>query len=150
MTKRKPLQRDPLALIAFIESRHAVAHAIGRSANDCVGYCLAAVEALTGRKPAARLDWSSPAAGLRIIKRYGSLEAAFDAHFERIAPALAQRGDIGGVPDADFGIHPMIVEGVTLVGPAEQGNRRQPRSAMTCAWSAVHQKTTKKAKKSHV
>jgi hypothetical protein len=34
-----------------------------------------------------------------VIKRFGSLEAAFDAHFERIPPAQAMRGDIAGVPD---------------------------------------------------
>lgn len=144
MAQRKPLQRDVVALIAFIESRHAIPHAIGRAENDCVGYCLAAVEAQTGRKVAAKLNWSSPAAALRIVKRYGSLQAALDAHFERIPPAQARRGDIAGVPDADFGIHPMMVEGTMLVGPGDRGNRRQPRAAMTCAWSAVHPKKAKR------
>jgi hypothetical protein len=33
------------------------------------------------------------------------------------------RGDIGGVLTPQFGIHPMIVEGLTLVGPGDRGNR---------------------------
>jgi hypothetical protein len=131
------LTRDIPALIAFVESRHAIPHAWGRENNDCAGYALAAVEAETGVRVARALKWRDRASALRVIARFGSLEAAFDAHFERVAPALAKRGDIAGIPDEEFGIHPMIVEGTTLVGPGEQGNRRQPRAAMTLAWSAV-------------
>jgi hypothetical protein len=47
------------------------------------------------------------------------------------------RGDIAGVPDADLGIHPMIVEGDMLVGPGDKGLRRLPRRAMTIAWSTT-------------
>lgn len=129
--------RDLAALHAFIDERHALPHAWGRYANDCVGFVLGAVQAQTGKKVAGRIRWSSRKAAVRIIKRFGSLEAALDAHFERIPPSLAKRGDIAGVPDKEFGVHPMIVEGLTLVGPGEKGNRRLPRSAMTMAWSAV-------------
>lgn len=134
------MTRDLAALIAFLDSRHAVPHAWGRRANDCAGFALAAVEAQTGVDPAPGVTWSSRAGALRIIRRFGSLEAAFDAHFERIAPAMAMRGDIAAVPDEQFGIHPMIVEGVQLVAPGDFGNRRAPRSAMVCAWSALAQK----------
>jgi hypothetical protein len=48
---------------------------------------LAAVEAQTGIAVAPELTWSTKREALRVIKRFGSLEAAFDAHFERIAPA---------------------------------------------------------------
>jgi hypothetical protein len=136
-SKGAPLARDILALIAFIDSRQKVAHAIGREANDCIGYSLGAVEAQTGIKVAPDLSWDSRAGALRLLKRYGSIEAAFDAHFERIAPAFAKRGDIAGVPDVEFGMHPMIVEGALLVCPGDRGNRRGPRSMMVCAWSAV-------------
>jgi hypothetical protein len=141
---RKSLARDFAALHAFIDSRHQAPHAIGRSANDCVAFMLGEVEAQTGKRVAARLKWSSLADAAKIIKRYGSLEKALDAHFERIPPAHAMRGDIGGVPDEDFGIHPMIVEGLDLVGPGDDGNRRMKRAAMTCAWSAAIPKSRKK------
>lgn len=130
-------ERDTAALIAFIDSRQLVPHAIGREANDCAGFALAAVEAETGVRPAPELQWSDWAGARRIIARYGSVEAAFDAHFERIAPAAAKRGDIAGVADEAFGIHPMIVEGATLVCPGERGNCRARRRHMTIAWSAA-------------
>ena len=130
-------ERDIAALIAFIDSRQAVPHEIGREANDCASYALDAVEAMTGVRAAKRLKWSNDAGARRIIARYGSLEAAFDAHFERIPSAFAHRGDIAGVPDEELGIHPMIVEGETLVGPGDRGNRRMKRRTMICAWSAT-------------
>lgn len=131
------LTRDVTALVAFIDGRHATPHAWGRRHNDCAGYALDAVHAQTGHARATRLHWNNRAQALRVIARFGSLEAAFDHYFQRIPPALAQRGDIAGVPDATFGIHPMIVEGATLVGPGDDGNRRVKRAAMICAWSAV-------------
>jgi hypothetical protein len=146
-----PLPRDVAALIAFLDSRHQVPHAWGRPANDCVGFCLDAVEALTGVAVAPELQWTSRASALRVLRVYGTLEAAFDAHFERVAPAFAHRGDIGFAPPAvtlsgapatsgPFAFHPVIVEGPTLVGPGETGLRRLPRTAMVTAWSAVRQK----------
>jgi hypothetical protein len=151
--------RDYAALVAFIDSRQNVPHAWGRRANDCAGYALDAVAAQVGFDRAADLDWSDRSEGLRVIARFGTilpdpsnptavggLEAAFDHYFVRIPPAHAQRGDIAGVPDATFGIHPMIVEGLQLVGPGDRGNRRQPRKAMTIAWSAVLPKPAEPAK----
>ena len=130
-----PCNRDISALIEFIDGRHCMRHEIGREANDCVSFALGAVEAQTGKRVAPKLKWKTLAGAARIIARYGSLESAFDAHFKRVPPSLAKRGDIAGVPDDDFGIHPMIVEGGTLVGPGENGNKRIPRRAMTVAWS---------------
>lgn len=141
--------RDIPALIAFIDSRQRTPHAWGRRENDCVSFCLGAVAALTGVTVAPELDWNSEASAYRVIKRFGSLEAAFDAYFERVAPAFAMRGDIGLAPpvlvrsgpapaSADpFSLHPMIVEGPFLVGPGDKGNGRAPRSAMVAAWSAT-------------
>lgn len=137
MTQSSPLRRDVAALIAFVDSRQNVPHKWGRRNNDCASFVLAAVEAQTGLRVAPELDWRSRAEALRLIKQFGSLEAAFDAHFQRIAPAQAMRGDIAGVPNDVLGIHPMVVEGVTLVGPGDSGNQRVKREAMVCAWSAV-------------
>jgi hypothetical protein len=131
------LKRDIKALLAFIDSHHAVPYAWGRTRNDCVGFVLGAVKAQTGHSRATRVRWSSQKAGLKAIAEFGSLEAAFDHFFVRIKPAQAMRGDIAGVPDERFGIHPMIVEGETLVAPGDKGNRRCPRKMMICAWSAV-------------
>jgi hypothetical protein len=128
-------RRDISALIAFIDSRQSVAHAWGRDENDCVSFVLGAVEAQLGVRIAADIHWTSRPSARRIIARFGTLEGAFDAHFERIAPAFARRGDIAGVADDEFGIHPMIVEGDLLVGPGDRGNRRMKRSAMVVAWS---------------
>jgi len=129
--------RDVMALLAFIESRQVVPHAWGRKANDCVAFVLAAVRAQTGENRGRRLVWSSRGGALRVLKRLGGLGAALDAHFVRIPPAQAMRGDIAGVADPVFGIHPMVVEGEMLVGPGDRGNRRLPRRAMIAAWSAT-------------
>lgn len=137
MTKGKEGTRDVAALVAFIESRQQVPHAIGRQANDCVAFALDAAKAQTGKARAASLKWATRAEGLRIIARFGSLEAAFDHYFERVPPAHAHRGDIAGVADDALGIHPMIVEGDLLVGPGGKGNRRLKRAAMIMAWSAT-------------
>lgn len=143
----KTLQRDPAALVQFIDSRHATAHAVGTDANDCVAFALEAAYRQTGQRRAARLRWTTLAQGMRIIARFGSLEAAFDHYFQRIAPAQAMRGDIAGVPvtpardglkpAALLDLHVMLVEGATLVGPGDSGNRRLPRSCMVCAWSVT-------------
>jgi hypothetical protein len=132
--------RDFEALHTFIGERHARPHEWGREANDCVGFVLGAVEAMTGVVVAPKLKWSSEKEARKVVAKFGTLEAAFDAHFERIPPALAQRGDIGGVPDEAFGVHPGIIEGLTIVGPGENGNRRIPRRRATVAWSATQVK----------
>lgn len=132
-----PLTRDVEALLALIEERQATPHKWGREANDCASFVLAAIEAQTGRNAGGRITWSGRKGGLRVIKRLGGMERAFDRYFVRIPPAQAMRGDIAGVADPTFGIHPMIVEGETLVGPGENGLRRLPRRAMIMAWSAV-------------
>jgi hypothetical protein len=131
------VKRDIAALVAFLDGRQATPHAIGSSANDCVSFALGAAAAVTGEQRAAELEWHSAVAARRLITRLGGLEAAFDRYFVRTAPAMAMRGDIAGVADPELGIHPMVVEGLTLVGPGERGNRRLPRSAMVAAWSVT-------------
>jgi hypothetical protein len=125
---------NPEALIAFIDSRQNMPYEWGRDANDCVSFVLGAIEAQTGVRVAPKVKWTSERTAIRRIAELGGLEAAFDKHFKRIPPAMARRGDIAGVPDETFGIHPMVVEGETLVGPGDTGNRRLKRKEMTCAW----------------
>ncbi|MEO0872087.1 MAG: hypothetical protein AAFY19_09045, partial [Pseudomonadota bacterium] len=72
-----------------------------------------------------------------VARSLGGLRAVMNARLNRISPAMAQRGDIAGLPDAAFGVRLMVVEGATLVGPSKTGLKRLPRSAMRAAWSAV-------------
>jgi hypothetical protein len=129
------VKRDVEALIAFIDSKHKIPHEWG--ANDCMRFVAGTVEAQTGIDPARGLRWKSHATAISLLNKLGGIEAVLDSKFERIPPSLAKHGDIAGVPDADLGIHPMIVEGLTLVCPGDKGNARTRRSMMTCAWSAV-------------
>jgi hypothetical protein len=155
-------KRDFLALVAFLDARHASPHAWGRrEGNDCVALALGAVEAQTGVRPAVRLEWSDRASALRIIRKYGSLEAAFDAFFDRVPPALAKRGDIAAVPAGIIagpcareatliGVHPMVVEGPTLCSPGEHGLVRAPRRLATIAWDAMSARANARRKKASV
>src|SRR5688500_17504386 len=104
MPAKPPPDRDIAALTAFIDSRQTMPHELGRSRNDCVSFVLEAVKAQTGKGVASDVRWSDPKGVAQGLKRFGGLEAAFDHYFVRVPPALAMRGDIGGVPDETFGI----------------------------------------------
>lgn len=110
-----------------------------RFGRECVGFAGACVAALTGRDPLADLPrWRTRAEALAIAADLGGLEAAVDARLAgRVAPALALRGDIAGLPDPLLGVRLMVIEGETLVGPGRRGLERLPRRAMTIAWSAL-------------
>lgn len=140
------MDRDIRALLAFIDSRQNTPHEWGRDKNDCVSFPLQAVKAQTGHSRGTAFKWRDEKSALRTIKKAGGIEAAFDRYFQRIPPAMAQRGDIAGVPDDRFGIHPMIVEGDMLVGPGDKGNKRCQRRHMVTAWSAVLPAPKKKRK----
>ncbi len=128
--------RDIPALIALLEARQARGFR-WRFPRDCVSFAAACVEAQTGRDPLADVPrWRTRSEALAVAEFAGGLEHALDARFNRIAPAMAQRGDIAGLPDPLLGVRLMVVEGDTLVGPGGRGLERLPRSAMTMAWSA--------------
>ncbi|MFC3579134.1 DUF6950 family protein [Sphingomonas hylomeconis] len=129
--------RDYDALLGFIADRRDMPFAWGRHANDCASFAAGAVLAQTGRDVIGSATWSSRVGALRVAQRLGGLPAIVTARLTEIAPAMAQRGDVAGVADDLFpgGIRLMVVEGVTLVGPAEQGTERQQRAAMIRAWS---------------
>lgn len=129
-----PTPRDHEALLALLERRARRPFAWGR--NDCVRLAAAAVRAQTGRRVLGGLTWRSRQAADALLEQEGGVEAAVSKRLTPIAPALAARGDIAGVPDDAFGIRLMIVEGTLLVGPGARGLVRMPRSAMTHAWSA--------------
>lgn len=134
------MKRDFAVWLAFIAGRTAMPHAWGRRNNDCAAFADGAVKALTGKGVLGRLAWNDERAARRTLKRQGGMEAALDARFERIATAHAHRGDIAGVPDDSFGIHPTIVEGATLCSPGSRGLKRQPRSDAVIAWNVTARK----------
>lgn len=129
------MQRNVKALIEFVDSRQNRPHEWGRKKNDCVSFVLGAVKAQTGHDRATAFKWTDEKSALKSLKKAGGIEKAFDRWFTRISPAQAMRGDIAGVPDERFGIHPLIVEGEMLVGPGDKGNKRLKRREMTVAWS---------------
>lgn len=137
------MKRDIDALLKFIESRQNTPYQWGRKGNDCISFGANAVKALTGHHWLGKLTWKDERSALRVLKLEDSVEAALDKRWHRIPPSMAQRGDIAGVPDERFGIHPMIVEGEMLVGPGERGNKRLRRKAMTIAWSATQPRKPK-------
>jgi hypothetical protein len=126
--------RNVEALLAFLAERSAMPHAIGRERNDCASFAIEAAFVQTGHDAFAGLSWTTLREGLRLLEREGGVEAALDMRFARITPAIAQRGDFAGVPDPEFGLHPMIVEGDTLVAPGARGLKRAPRRRMVAAW----------------
>lgn len=130
------MNRDIGALITLIEARLEAAFGWQRG-RDCVSFAAACVLAQTGVDILAGVPgWRSRKQALALAKEQGGLEAALDARLAPIAPALAQRGDIAGLPDPAFGVRLMVIEGATLVGPGSAGLERLPRSEMVLAWSA--------------
>lgn len=128
--------RDIPALIEMIEARTHTGFA-WRGGRDCVSFAAAAVTAQSGVDPRGNLRWNNKREAMAIIAAEGGLEAAFDRRFRRIPLALAMRGDIGAVTDAEFGIRLVVVEGAMILGVGGIGLERQPRQMMICAWDAL-------------
>lgn len=129
------MSRDIAALIALIEARSARPFGWPRG-SDCVSFAAACIEAQTGANLLAGIPrWTTRAEALAIARERGGIRKAVNARLPRIAPALARRGDIAGLPDRLLGIRLMVVEGATLVGPGRRGLERLPRGEMQHAWS---------------
>lgn len=127
--------RDVEALLRFLAERTAMPFAWGPHANDCVSFAAGAIRAQTGRRLLPDRRWSTALGAARVLKEFGGIENAVSNRLAPIAPALARRGDVAGVPDPLLGIRLLIVEGATLAGPGERGLVRLPRRMMTRAWS---------------
>lgn len=102
-----------------------------------MSFAAAAAEAQTGIDVLEGLDWCNRREALAVIKGLGGFETGLDARFDRISPALAQRGDLAGIADRLLGVQLAVVEGATLVAPGDGGLVRVSRAAMITAWSAV-------------
>ena len=99
--------------------RDAETRAFHPRAWNCSLFALAAIEAVTGRRPAVRV-------------RPDLLASADSAGFPRVAPLHAQMGDVALAPDPDrFGV--VLDAGrVAFVGP--RGLIRAPITLCTQAW----------------
>lgn len=128
--------RNIAALIDLLDARVDVPFG-WRSGNDCARFADAAIAAQTGVSVIGDWRWHSRREARDVIAAQGGFEAAMDRRLGRVPVALAQRGDIAGVPDELFGIRLMVVEGATLVGPGHRGLERMPRSEMIVAWDVM-------------
>jgi hypothetical protein len=69
-------------------------HRFAWGTHDCVRFAAGAVHAVTGQQPTA-LQWDSPAAAARLLRRVGTLAQAVGQVLPELpAPTLAQRGDV--------------------------------------------------------
>lgn len=128
------MARDLEAYLRVLEERGPVPFAWAQP-RDCISFANETVKALTGRDVLGDLRWSSFREAKAVIEAVGGLEAELDRRLTRIAPAHARRGDLGGIPDPVFGFRIGSVEGPTIAGPGSRGLKREPRTAMTAAWS---------------
>jgi hypothetical protein len=145
------VKRDYTALVAYLNERRTRPYEWGSDKNDCVSFIDGAIQAATGKSALGKLKWKSRATAISTLNRLGGMGAALDARFERIPLAQAHRGDIAGVPTEALvgipdeeakliGLHPMVVEGATLVATSETGLVRVPRNKAAIAWSITARK----------
>ena len=126
--------RDHDSLVRYLVEMAAVPFTEAGGDNDCGRFAAGAVQAQTGRNPLGKLHWTTPRGAARMLRRHGGIEGLVTALLgPPIAPSQAQRGDIAGLPEGNFGLLLMVVEGAWLIGP---GNTRAPRGAMVRAWRA--------------
>lgn len=131
------MTRSPERLIPFLEDREGwcFGYGVESRTHDCVRFVAAGVEAVTGvnRLEAIAPRWSTRIGARRALTRMGGLAAAVDATgLPRVEPMLARRGDVA-LTDGEALV---LVEGDLVVGLAERGLYRLPRSAMVTAWAA--------------
>lgn len=116
-------------------------HVFAYGEDDCATLHADVCRALTGIDPmnGLRGAYVSKTAAARLMKKRGfaSHEAALDAHFERCAPAMARRGDIGLV-ETESGLGGVVVMGAMVWGWAEPkagaGGRFVDRAQLVRAW----------------
>lgn len=130
--------RDHLAAVAYIEAREDWVFGYGRAprTHDCARFVGGGVEAATGRNPLKRFssEWTTRRGARRVLAAHGGMAAAVG---EVLTPlesvTLARRWDVGMTADDTL----VLIEGDTVVGLSPTlGQVRQPRSALTRAWSA--------------
>lgn len=127
---------QPHALIPYLEDCESWSFGYGREpkTHDCARFCGAGVEAVHGLNPLRRFssEWTTLRGARRVLARHSGMAAAVSEVMSSIPVTLAQRGDVGLTADNAL----VLVEGEMVVGlDLDRGLVRQPRSAMTMAWS---------------
>lgn len=126
------LSNWPMRLDAFIEAHRNVPFAYG--SNDCVSFCLGAVEAITGKR-LREVDWHDEASAMAAFEAAGGRLAAISGLLGRPQQnwALAQRGDVV-MTDQDGVPITMLCIGSHLAGPGPEGLAFKPASEGRMFW----------------
>ncbi len=137
---RVPPSVGAAAFIAYLAQREGWAFGFGREGrvHDCARFCDGGVLAFHGVAPLATFagQWSTARGAGRVIRRAGGLAAAVSTVMDPVSVTMARRADVALFIDAKGTEALALVEGQTLVGPAEGvGLARLPRAAMVRAWT---------------
>lgn len=122
------IQDWPTALFSHIESAKEKEFSWGE--HDCCLFAADCCIALCGKDPAqAYRGTYTTATGAKraLTKNHGSIEAAFDAVFERVDTAFAQRGDVvvfeselgltAGIQGVDGVVWSVSLNGLAILKP---------------------------------
>ncbi len=128
------------AFLAYLAQREAWTFGFSREGRvqDCARFCDGGVLAFHGVAPLASFagQWSTARGAARLIRRAGGLVAAVSTVMDPVSVSLARRADVALFIDAKGAEALALVEGPTLVGPADGvGLSRLPRGAMVRAWT---------------
>jgi hypothetical protein len=121
---------------ALLAQRRAVPFAWGT--NDCCTFACDCVQAISDHDPAEGLRAHRTAEeATKVLQAIGGVQSAADALLgPRIAPALAQVGDIG-LADLEGRATLVVCVGDAWVGPGAEGSLRLPFEMVTdTAWRA--------------
>lgn len=126
------LQRWPDRLTAFVDSRRAIPFAWG--SNDCVTFCIDAVQAITGTR-VLEPTWTDEASAMAAFEAAGGRVAAITGVLGRPSQnwAEARRGDIVLAEQDDI-IVTMLCVGADLCGPSVSGLEFKPARASRLVW----------------
>lgn len=98
--------------------------------NDCVTFCAACVEAMTGVNHLAGMPtWRDEASALAAIEEVGGMVPWLDSHFAPINVLEAQRGDLGLV-----GTALNVCVGRGWAAPSGEGLAVTPIATASRAW----------------
>lgn len=130
------MQRQPgweQRLRALVDTRRSTPFAWG--AQDCCSFALDALAACRGHRPALP-GWRTERGAVRVLRRLGGMAGAADALAgPRIAPALAQRGDVVLVSQPGlFGTALAVCMGPVAYAAGAEGLVRVPRALWQQAW----------------